>query len=218
MLNKETHTLRIQNINLLIKLRRRHSDHFQSNIQFLYIFFLWKDKAIRVKVLSLVQQSQEGSVSTLDRRSFPNIGDNMVLQSFDLNGSCGGIDHLPPYIGDYAPSTAAFYTDLDSTPYSQGKFPKFHLSIHQILVWSYYYWQNDECNDQKHRPTHHSVDWVIVHFCFSVLFICWSKFVQNRRNRVQMKKSHLFFPINSVVLSHIRKRYPWYMYYLKDIW
>lgn len=72
-------------------------------------------------MLSLVQQSQEGSVSTLDRRSFPNIGDNMVLQPCDLNGSCGGIDYLPPYIGDYAPSTATLYTDLDSTPYSQGK-------------------------------------------------------------------------------------------------
>lgn len=93
------------------------------------------DKALKVKVLSLVQQSQEGSVSTLDRRPFPNIGDNMVLQSFDLNGSCGGIDHLPPYIGDYAPSTAAFYTDLDSTPYSQGKFPN-SFSTHQIFVRS----------------------------------------------------------------------------------
>lgn len=130
MLNKETHTLRIQNINLLIKFRRRHSEHFQSNNHL--FFFSWNDKAIKVKVLSLVQQSQEGSVSTLDRRSFQNIGDNMVLQSFDLNGSCGGIDHLPPYIGDYAPSTAAFYTDLDSTPYSQGKLPNL-FSTHQIF-------------------------------------------------------------------------------------
>lgn len=71
-------------------------------------------------MLSLVQQPQEGCASTLDRRALPNIGDNMVLQSFDLSGNCGGIDHLAPYIGDYAP-TATFYTDLDSTMYSQGK-------------------------------------------------------------------------------------------------
>lgn len=43
----------------------------------------------------------------------------MVLQSYDigLNGS----DNMPPYAGDYAPTTT-FYTDLDANFYSQGKF------------------------------------------------------------------------------------------------
>lgn len=45
----------------------------------------------------------------------------MVLQSFDLGLGCGGVDNMPPYIGDYAPSAATFYTELDSTIYSQGK-------------------------------------------------------------------------------------------------
>lgn len=68
-------------------------------------------------MLSLIQQTQQGSASTLDR----SVADNMVLQSFDLGLSCGS-DNLPPYVGDYAPSGAnTFYTDLDSTIYSQGK-------------------------------------------------------------------------------------------------
>lgn len=71
-------------------------------------------------MLSLIQQSQQGSESTLDR-SAATVVDNMVLQSFDLSLQCGGVDNMPPYIGDYAPSAATFYTDLDSTIYSQGK-------------------------------------------------------------------------------------------------
>lgn len=68
-------------------------------------------------MLSLIQQTQQGSASTLDR----SVADNMVLQSFDLGLSCGS-DNLPPYVSDYAPSGATtFYTDLDSTIYSQGK-------------------------------------------------------------------------------------------------
>lgn len=74
----------------------------------------------KFKVLSLVQPIQKG-VTTLDRKDFSDIGDNMVLKSFDINGSCGGIDNIPSYIGDYAPSSAIFYTDLESTIYSQGK-------------------------------------------------------------------------------------------------
>lgn len=72
-------------------------------------------------MLSFVQQSQQGSVSTLDRCAVTTVPDNMVLQSFDLGLSCGGVDSMPPYTGDYAPSAASFYTELDSTIYSQGK-------------------------------------------------------------------------------------------------
>lgn len=72
-------------------------------------------------MLSFIQQSQQGSVSTLDRSAVTTVADNMVLQSFDLGLGCGGVDTLPPYIGDYTPSAAAFYTELDSTIYSQGK-------------------------------------------------------------------------------------------------
>lgn len=64
-------------------------------------------------MLSLIQQNQQGSSSTLDCTA-----GNMVLQSFDI-GLNGG-DNLPPYAGDYAPS-AGFYTDLDAAIYSQGK-------------------------------------------------------------------------------------------------
>lgn len=138
-----------------------------------------------------MQPSQEGSVSTLDRRSFPNIGDNMVLQSFDLNGSCGGIDHLPPYIGDYAPSTAAFYTDLDSTPYSQGKLPNLY-STHQIFVWSFY-WQNNECVDHAHTHTYHC--WLLTGSFSFALFICLSNCAK--------------LLIWAGVIDQIRKRYPW---------
>lgn len=70
-------------------------------------------------MLSFIQQSQQGSVSTLDRSAVTTVADNMVLQSFDLGLGCGGVDNMPPYIGDYPPS--AFYTELDSTIYSQGK-------------------------------------------------------------------------------------------------
>lgn len=72
-------------------------------------------------MLSLVHQTQEGSVSTPDHKVLPNLGDSMVYQSFELSASCGGIDYLPPHMGDYAPSTAALYTDLDTSVYSQGK-------------------------------------------------------------------------------------------------
>lgn len=71
-------------------------------------------------MLSLVHQTQEGSVSTPDHRVIPNLGDSMVYQSFELSASCGGVDYLPPHMGDYAPSTAALYTDLDTSVYSQG--------------------------------------------------------------------------------------------------
>lgn len=67
-------------------------------------------------MLSFIQQTQQGSVSTLERGT---VADNMVLQSFDLSLSC--TDNLPPYIGDYVPSGATFYTDLDPTVYIQGK-------------------------------------------------------------------------------------------------
>lgn len=77
-------------------------------------------KLHRFKVLSLVHQTQEGSVSAQNHKVLPNLGDNMVLQSFELSASCCG-DYLPPHMGDYAPSTAALYTDLDSSVYSQGK-------------------------------------------------------------------------------------------------
>lgn len=73
------------------------------------------------KVLSFIQQTQQGSVSTLDRSAVTTVADNMVLQSFDLGLGCGGVDNMPPYIGDYAPSATTFYTELDSTIYSQGK-------------------------------------------------------------------------------------------------
>lgn len=72
-------------------------------------------------MVTSVQRIQQ-SAYTLDRKDLPNIGDNMVLQSFDINSSCGGIDNIPPYIGDFAPSSAIFYTDLvESTAYNQGK-------------------------------------------------------------------------------------------------
>ena len=89
------------------------------------------------KVLSIIQQSQQGSSSTLDRTA-----GNMVLQSFDL-GLNGG-DNLPPYVGDFAPA-ASFYTDLDSTIYSQGKHMAFpsNPSVHTV-----------------NRPTSHSTQLV----------------------------------------------------------
>lgn len=76
------------------------------------------------KVLSLIQQTQQGSSCTLDRAA-----GNMVLQSFDLGLNCG--DNLPPYAGDYAPSSG-FYSDLDTALYSQGKLDWFFF-IKQIL-------------------------------------------------------------------------------------
>lgn len=71
-------------------------------------------------MLSLVQQTQEGSVSTPDHKILPNIGENMVLQ-YEVGANCGGVDYLPPHIGDYAPPTAALYPDLDPSIYNQGK-------------------------------------------------------------------------------------------------
>lgn len=66
-----------------------------------------------------MQQIQKGC-NTLDRKDLPD--NTMVLQSFDINGSCSGIDNIPPYIGDYAPSSAIFYTDLESSVFNtQGK-------------------------------------------------------------------------------------------------
>lgn len=76
------------------------------------------------KVLSLIQQTQQGSSCTLDRTA-----GNMVLQSFDL-GLNGG-DNLPPYAGDYAPS-AGFYTDLDTAIYSQGKVTQMICNLSRI--------------------------------------------------------------------------------------
>lgn len=68
-------------------------------------------------MLSLIQQNHQGSCTgTLDRA-----GSNMVLQSFDIG--LHGSDNMPPYAGDYAPTTA-FYTDLDTSLYSQGKLKK----------------------------------------------------------------------------------------------
>lgn len=83
------------------------------------LFYLFDRKAYKFKVLSLVHQTQEGSVSTPDHKVLPNLGDSMVYQSFELSASCGGVDYL--HMGDYAPSTAALYTDLDTSVYSQGK-------------------------------------------------------------------------------------------------
>lgn len=42
----------------------------------------------------------------------------MVLQTFDI-GLNGG-ENVPPYPGDYAPTTNSYYTELDSSIYSQG--------------------------------------------------------------------------------------------------
>lgn len=83
--------------------------------------FIPREHTDKFKVLSLVHQTQEGRVSAPDHKVLPIIGDNMVLQSLDFSANCGGVDYLPPHIGDYAPSTAALYTDLDSSVYNQGK-------------------------------------------------------------------------------------------------
>lgn len=84
-------------------------------------------------MLSLVHQTQEGSVSTPNHKVLPNIGDNMVLQSFELSASCGGVDYLPPHMGDFAPSTATLYTDLDTSVYSQGNL--LHKNAKQTVCW-----------------------------------------------------------------------------------
>lgn len=81
-----------------------------------------------------MHQTQEGSVSTPDHKVLPNLGDSMVYQSFDLSASCGGVDYLPPHMGDYAPSTAALYTDLDTSVYSQGKM-KVKKKNRKLNIW-----------------------------------------------------------------------------------
>lgn len=57
----------------------------------------------------------------------------MVLQSFELSASCGGVDYLPPHMGDFAPSTATLYTDLDTSVYSQGNL--LHKNAKQTVCW-----------------------------------------------------------------------------------
>lgn len=93
-----------------------------------------------VKVCSLIQQNHQGCSNTLDR-----ISGNMVLQqAYDLG--LNGTDCVPsPYTADYLtspsqisttpvlpnPSLNCYYTDLDSSNYSQGIFD---LNIHNHIL------------------------------------------------------------------------------------
>lgn len=48
----------------------------------------------------------------------------MVLESFEIGMGLGvpTADSVPPYVGDYSPAAAHFYTDLDLVYASQGQY------------------------------------------------------------------------------------------------